>query len=821
MLAVLALSGCAGAVDLNGLRTVGPVASFVKANASVTFTCTDQSEVQINVLAPDLIRVRAAFLKKLPPRDHSWAIAKDAWDAPRWTLSEQPGVVRISTAELEVTIHRDPLLIEFRDAATYQVINADQQPMSFDPGTGRVVAVKTLGFDEHFFGLGEKAALLDKRRGEFSMWNSDTPGFGEGKDPIYQSIPFYLGWQKGKAYGIFFDNSYRTHFDFGNSSQEHIVFSADGGEMNYYFFQGPSIRKILGRYADLTGHMPMYPKWALGNQQSRYSYYPESVADQVVERYRADNLPLDVLYLDIDYMNGYRDFTWDPKRFPDPKAFTAKLLSQGVKTVVIVDPGVKYQPPSEAAQDPATRPQVAPQDRSYYVYNQGLAGNFFLKRKDGGLYLGRVWPGDSVFVDYTIDAASEWWGGLHRAYTDEGVAGIWNDMNEPADFIDQTGTTQSDVLTYDGGTYSPYAKNRNVFALNMARATYQGLSRLLPNRRPYVITRAAYAGIQRYSTMWTGDNTSTWESLSLTLPMLMTLGLSGEPFVGSDIGGFMGRANGELLVRWYQVGSLTPFCRNHADIRSYDHEPWRFGPYYEGIIRKYLKLRYRLLPLLYTTSETAHRTGVPMFRPLLLNYQDDLNTLNIDDEFMVGDDLLAAPILQPGATSRLVYLPGGTWFDFWTGAKFTGGRAIHVETPLETLPLFVRGGAIVPLGPEMNFVGEKPSGPVDFQIYVDSFGRASSSLYEDDGSTLDYQRDLVRRTAVTAVRSEASLRIEWTPTGKYQPGARDFTFTVPASQASREVLIDGQRLATGWSQKGGLLTIRLADDGHAHRLEVR
>jgi len=799
-LCALLVAGGAEAIDLTGLRSIGPVTGLAKTGSAVTLTCADGSQVRITVLAPDLIRVRAAFLGKLPERDHSWAIEKTSWDVPRWDLAEEAGAVSIATDELEVIAHRSPLQIEFRDAKTHQTINADQQPMRFDPQTGLVAAAKKFGFDEHFYGLGEKAARLDKRRGEFTMWNSDTFGYQEGTDPVYQSIPFYIGWQHGAAYGIFFDNSYRTHFDFGSSSQEYAAFSAEGGEMNYYFFQGPSIKKILARYADLTGHMPLPPLWALGNQQSRYSYYPDSLAEEVVRKYRADDLPLDVLHLDIHFMNGYRPFTWDPQRFPDPKAFTGRLRAQGVKVVTIVDPGIKYQPPAEGARDAASHPELAPQDQSYYVYNQGQAQDFFLKRKDGRPYIARVWPGESVFVDYTLDPAARWWGDLHRAYTDNGVAGIWNDMNEPSDFNDQTGKSQMDVVTNDGGTYSPYAGNRNVFALNENRATYQGLQRLLPNQRPYVITRAAYAGIQRYATMWAGDNRSTWEALSVSLPMFMTLGLSGEPFVGSDVGGFVGRTDAELLVRWYQVGFLTPFCRNHAGMESPDHEPWRFGKYYEDIIRRYLKLRYRLLPFLYTALEESHRTGVPLFRPLLLNYQEDENTLGIDDEFMIGSDLLAAPVLKPNLTSRLVYLPAGVWFDYWTSARFDGGRMVRVEAPLETVPLFVRGGAILPLGPEMNYVGEKPADPLRFEVYPDVRGEASASLYEDDGLTEAYQQGSFRQITVSYRGTKAGGQVSLSaPTGSFRPAPRSLEFVVHP----------------------GARTIRIPDDGQSHRIELR
>ena len=410
-LSAVILAASAHAIDLTNFAAIDSFASYTATRDAVTITCRDGSQVRFYFLAPDLIRVRASFRAPIPDRDHSWAIAKTTWDVPKWSVRETPDGLLISTEQVEALVHRSPLLIEFRDAATHRTINADALPMMWDPQVNSqrlhtIAATKKLGFDEHFYGLGEKAAHLDKRRGEFTMWNSDTPAYKEGTDPIYQDIPFYLGWQRGEAYGIFFDNSYRTHFDLAANSPDHVTFAAEGGEMNYYFFWGPSMKKILGRYADLTGHLPMPPKWALGNQQSRWTYYPDTMAEEVVNRYRADDLPLDVLYLDIDYMQGYRVFTWDRPGFPDPSAFTDKLRKQGVKVVVIVDPGIKYQPPSPGTMDAATNPELAAQDKSYYVFNQGLAKNYFLKRDDGKLWIGAVWPGKAVYTDYTLSDAA-------------------------------------------------------------------------------------------------------------------------------------------------------------------------------------------------------------------------------------------------------------------------------------------------------------------------------------------------------------------------------------------------------------------------------
>jgi alpha-glucosidase len=504
---------------------------------------------------------------------------------------------------------------------------------------------------------------------------------------------------------------------------------------------------------------------------------------------------------------------------------TERLGKQGIKVVAIVDPGVKNQPASAGALEPGeddARRELRSTRLDYYVYNEGAARGYFLKRRNGQIYVGQVWPGESVLADYTREDARRWWGDLHRAYTDFGVAGIWTDMNEPSDFVDQTGGNQRDVVSYDAGQNTPHAKNRNTFALLMAKATYEGLQRLQPDRRPFVISRAGYAGLQRYSSMWNGDTVSSWDNLALSLPMFQTLGLSGQTFVGGDVGGFIGRADGELMARSYQVFSLVPFCRNHHELSGYDHEPWRFGQGAEDNIRKYLKLRYRLMPFLYTTMEEAHRTGVPLFRPLLLNYQTDESAFNLDNQFMVGADLLAAPVLKPDQTSRLVYLPAGVWHDFWTGKKYAGGKTYRVDAPLETMPLFVRGGAILPSGPDMNWTSEKAVDPITFSIYPDADGQAAATLYEDDGASPNYQRGQFRRTTVQAAQQGGVWMINLNaPQGNYQPGGRNFVFVLKGLAAAKEVALDGKALANGWRVENGEVTVRFADDGQAHQIRVR
>jgi len=731
------------AIETDGLVPIGAYQSI----QGDTITCQDNSHVKIQFLTPDLVRIRMAYRTSLDD-GHSWAIAKSDWPPTAITSNETPEQVAFQSSKLKVIVHKNPLKIEIQDQNGH-VLNKDAQPLLgdpnntqkaklFDPNAGSMTVVsKELGVEEHFYALGEKAHKLDRRRGHFSMFNSDTPKYTEATDPIYQTIPFYIGLEDNRAYGLFYDNSYRSHFDFGFSQQEFSGYAVEGGQIDYYFVNGPTIKEVVQRYTELTGRIYLPPKWALGHQASRWSYYPDKLVEKIADTYQSHDLPLDVMTLDIDYMQKYRVFTWDLQRFANPDGLTARLKAKGLHVVNIVDPGVKYQPAPEKPEE--DQPEVKDQSKSYYVYNQGTKNDYFVKRKDGKQMVTTVWPGETVFVDFTKEAARKWWGDLHRAYLDHGTGGIWNDMNEPADFTEKgdTGANQRDSYFYDNGKNTPHAKNRNVFALLMCKATYEGLLRLRPNERPYVITRAAYAGIQRYSTMWTGDAPSTWDALAVSVPMFCNLGLSGETFIGADVGGFMLRGDGEMLTRAYQISFLVPFCRNHKDQSGYDQEPWRFGPYYEGIIRKYLKLRYRLLPYLYAGLDEARRTGIPFIRPLVLEYQNDPETYAMDDQFLAGRDLLTAPVTRPNLESRRVYLPKGNWYDFYSGAP-QKARYFKALAPLETTPLYARGGSIIPLGPEKNTVDALPNAPLELRVYPDLGGRAEATLYEDDGKTQQY-----------------------------------------------------------------------------------
>ena len=587
-----------------------------------------------------------------------------------------------------------------------------------EPKEGHAVLLTLkLGYDEHFYGLGEKALGLDLRRTYTQMWNTDAFGYGPGDDPLYQSHPFLIGLKKGVAFGMFLDNSYRTHFDLGKEFEDRYRVQTEGGELDLYLIAGPKVPDVAQRYATLTGTMPMPPSWALGHMLCRYSYYPDNEVLDIAKRARQERIPTDVVWLDIHYMDGYRVFTWDKSRFSDLPGLTQSLHAMDMKAVSMIDPGVKADP-------------------GYGVFKEGIERDAFLKYPDGGLYIGKVWPGDCVFPDFSRKDVREWWGGLYRGLVDAGIDGFWNDMNEPAVF-DVPGKTMDDgVMFDDSGLISSHKKMHNVFGLLMVKASYEGVQALESPKRPFLLSRAGFSGVQRYAAVWTGDNTSSFPHLRLQNPMFLNMGLSGVPFVGSDIGGFEGSPTPELLVRWYEASALVPLMRNHTNRGSYDQEPWVFGEPYTDLIRKAIGLRYRLLPYLYSAFFKASTTGEPILHPLVYAYQDDPATYSMDDAFLVGDSLLVAPVLEPGAQGRYVYLPRGVWYDHATKGTLSGQALHYVSAPLGTLPLFVKEGSVIPTTQEGQHVSVVAGETATLEVYpaVEASG-GHSFFYMDDGKT--------------------------------------------------------------------------------------
>lgn len=727
--------------------------------------------VRIVALSPSVVRVRYAPDGVFPP-EHSFAVvAETGFQSPSVELKETSDAVEFSTSRLTVRVEKSGTRVAFFDNSGRLISEDDAHSPAAWNGTA-FRTWKVMPPDEHYFGLGDKAGPIDHRDQAFTMWNTDAFGWREGSDPLYKSIPFFMGVREGRAYGIFLDNTYRSSFDFGKEQRNAFSFGADGGELNYYFFYGPDPKKVVEDYTALTGRTPLPPLFAVGYQQSRYSYFPEARVRQIANEFRTRKIPADVIYLDIDYEDGYRSLTVDRQRFPNFAGMIHDLGQQGFKVVTIADLHLK-------------------REKGYRPYDEAVAGDHLVKNPDGSEYVGKVWPGESVFPDFTQAATRTWFGGLYADFVRMGVRGFWNDMNEPSVFRYPEKTMPLDTVHRVTGRTTDHREVHNILGMENARATYEGLLRLQPDRRPFVLTRAGFAGTQRYAATWTGDNQSTWSHYRLSVPTLLSLGISGYAFVGDDIGGFDGSPTAELLTRWIELGAFNPLYRNHTSTGTRDQEPWIHGPVHEAIRRRYIETRYRLLPYIYTAMEETSRTGVPLMRPMFMEFPGDPRLATNDTEFMFGGDLLVAPKLTETVDPYDVVFPAGEWFDYWTGRRVKGD-AINVDPPLDALPVYVRAGAIIPEQPLVQDTDEVPQGPLEVRVYPgpDCHG----SVYADDGASFAYQRGVFSRTSFTCELNPDSVRVAISaPKGTYQPWWSDYRIVLFGAQAApRRLSISGK-----------------------------
>src|SRR5271170_2426689 len=708
-----------GRATATGWQHIGNVQRVEKLPDGIELTA-GSAKVRIRAFRDGIIRVRLAPQGSFP-KDFSWAVIGPP-DHPAVSVEDGKAELRMTIGRVVVIAKKTPLLITFADSAGNVLLAEEPSlPMAWD-GT-YIHAWMRMPSDESYFGLGDKPGPMNRRNHAYTMWNTDFFGWQESDDPLYKTIPFFIGLRKGAAYGIFFDNTYRSSFDFGKESPDYFSFGAEGGELNYYFFAGPEPKKIVQQFTALVGRTPLPPLWSLGYQQSRYSYYPEARAREVVQTLREKKIPADAIYFDIDYQHGNAPFTINREYFPNFGKMIADFRTQGVRTVLITDLHIKKDP-----------------GHGYAPYDSGMKNDVFVKRPDGSVYVGTVWPGDSVFPDFTLTRVRDWWGGLYKDFVNMGVAGFWNDMNEPSVFQRADKTMPLDTVhRLDDGTTLDHRAVHNIFGMQNARATYDGLRKLRPEERPFVLTRAAYAGAERYAATWTGDNSSTWNHLGMSVPMLLSLGISGYPMVGADVGGFTGSPPADLLTRWIELAAFYPVDRDHTTKDSADQEPWVHGPEQEAIRRRYIELRYRLLPYIYTGVEEMSRTGVPLMRPVFLEYPQARDFYSENREFLFGRDLLVAPVLTEMVDAIEDRFPPGEWYDFWTGEKHDDAHRPKRRVELDQLPLYVRAGAIIPEQPLVQNTGEKPDGPLELRVYPGS--DCSGWIYLDDGHTYAYQKD--------------------------------------------------------------------------------
>jgi len=739
-------------------QNAGIVERWERVGNCFYFYCA-QTVLEVKVVSDKIIRFRFAPYGNFQ-RDFSYSHAHQyEGKVDQLELLEEESHFVLLTSKLDCIIQKEYLLIKILDKNGL-IISEDEKGFHWEDHKkygGEIVFNTRKGqAGEHFYGLGDKPTDNDIREKRFENWGKDTYAFGKDSDPLYKNIPFFIGLHHKVAYGIFFDNSFRTFFDFGYERKNATSFWAQGGEMNYYFIYGPELLNVVETYTNMTGKPELPPLWALGFHQCKWSYYPEKQVRDITSEFRARKIPCDAFYLDIDYMDGFRCFTWHPEHFPQPKKLIQDLEKQGFKMVVIIDPGIKIDP-------------------NYWVYKEGLEKGYFCKRMDGPLMKGSVWPGECNFPDFTRPEVREWWAGLFDGLMETGVRGVWNDMNEPAVF--EVETFPYDVRhDYDGDPCS-HRKAHNVYGMQMAKATYEGVKKFGDGKRPFVITRSGYSGLQEYSSVWTGDNVASWDHLSIANSQCQRLSVSGISYCGSDIGGFIGSPSGELFVRWVQLGIFHMFCRVHSSGDHGDQEPWSFGTEYELLVKRFIELRYQLLPYIYTTFYQHVATGIPALRPLPFVDQNDTETYYRQDEFCMGDNILVCPILSEKVDGRWLYLPEGKWYYYWDDEVSAGNQEVWAEAALDRIPLFIKAGAVIPMAPIMQYVGEFDPEELTLHVYYDN-KEHKSHLYEDKGDGYDYKEGkCVYKTFTTEGKSK-SLTITQSLKGEFETVYKDYDIMV-------------------------------------------
>lgn len=728
------LLGSIMAYSQNSVRDAGNIKSVSRHGQEMDIR-TQNAFVRVTVYSANVIRVRMD-LSPLPS-DFSYAVVASP-EKVSCILKENEQTIRLQTDSLVLIIGKKPLSFSFQ-TTDGQVINEDEPGLGTSWVGEEVTAYRHMQEGERFIGLGEKTGNLDRTGNGYTNWNTDAYGYSTNQDPIYSSIPFYMGLHHQLNYGVFLDNSYQTDFNFGASNNRFSAFGARHGEMNYYFIWHSKMADIIKSYTWLTGRMPMPPLWSLGYQQNRYSYYPDTEVLRIAQTLREKKIPADGITLDIHYMDRYQLFTWDKKRFPNPKAMTSKLKSMGFETTVIVDPGIKIEPGAEA-------------------FERGLKADVYIKYSDGKNYAGAVWPGWCYFTDFTNPRGRDFWEKEVKFFSDYGVKGIWNDMNEIATW----GQKMSSNIIFDWeGKKTTHLQAHNVYALLMAKSSYLG-AKAATNERPFNLTRAGYAGLQRYTAIWTGDNISADDHMLLGVRLVNSLGLSGVAYSGVDVGGFTGGPSQKLFARWMQVGAFTPYFRNHSAVNTKSAEPWTFGEEVTEISKNYVSLRYKLMPYLYSNFYEATQTGMPVARSLAIEHPFDkmIYSTEYQNEFCFGPSLLVTPV----ESTRMIikaYLPKGQWYDFYNDKEMEGESENYIDLSLSKLPVFVKEGSIIPMQSLVQTTAQLPTDTLMIHLYKGTLAN-SFVYYEDDGRSFDYEKSVYYKRIL-----------------RYDPVIREFTMEKP------------------------------------------
>ena len=689
------------------LQFIGNVTSTQVSADQVDFSLDDGSVARLQMLHGDLLRVRINPTGSFN-NQASGAIAASGLSAPGAQIIDLPDAVYLISQDMIVLVFKAPFRVVVLRPDFSPLLVDDELAVGWDSDTGFIFMRKQAPPQEHYFGLGLRGGPIDRRGRIFTLVNNDIPAYGEFTDRLYNSIPFYIGMQQGTAYGLLLDNPAIPLFDFDSTGDGLLVIGALEGELDYYLFAGPQVSSVMQRYANLTGFMPLPPEWVLGYHQSRFGYQSQQEFLDLAQGFRSRAFPCDALWFDLHYEDQLQLFSWDPIRFPDPIGMNASLEADGFKRITIIDPAVHIF------------------DRLWSFLD--AIGFFLTDSSTGGSFMDEIFLGEVSWLDFSKTAMRNWYSESLQVFLSTGVSAVWNDLNEPAqDFMPTA------VHDYDGQPRTDQ-QARNLYALRETSLSFEAQQSLRPDGRPWVLSRAGYAGIQRYAANWSGDTDSTFEDLRVAIQTSLSMAISGQPMFGHDVGGFLGTPTPELFVRWLQFGSYTPFFRNHSIYTAAPREPWQFAEPYASIAKAVIEQRYRMLPYLYSLTAAAAREASPILAPTFYYFPDDPVTYAQDTDFMLGPELLVAPVFTAGALSRSVYLPvGSDWVDTATGTTYNGGQSVTVAAPLDRIPVFARAGAVLPAGPLRQYVNDAT--PALLAIDVFPGGAQGFTLYEDDGET--------------------------------------------------------------------------------------
>ena len=809
-------------------QTLGNCSSYKITGNQVVFNCENKAKVLLQLCSGQVLKVWVSADGHFKRNNESFAVVNEKLrDVGKINLNDEAAAYEIFTDQLRIRVNKIPFKLQIFDK--YQkLLFSDFNEKGFVKENNRITAYKTLRPDEQFFGLGEKAGPINRRGRSYKMWNSDNPCYGINDDPLYKSIPFFMSSYR---YGVYFDNTFKSEFKFGTESNDYYSFEAPGGEMIYYFIFGNDYKQIIQSYTQLTGKPIMPPKWAFGFSQCRGDYTRETLARNTADEFRKRQIPCDIIYQDIGWVEGLQDFNWKKNNYSNPKQMVQDLGKMGYKMIISQDPVISQ----------ANNAQ----------WKEADSLKFFATDIRTGKSYDMPWPwgGNCGVVDFTKPAVADWWGNYQQKPLNDGVKGFWTDMGEPA-WSNEDATDRLNMKHHLG----KHDEIHNVYGLTWDKVVTEQFNKHNPNKRIFQMTRAAYAGLQRYTFGWSGDSgngnnvVEGWTQFANQIPVSLSAGMGLIPFWACDISGYCGdikdpSAMAELYIRWMQFGVFNPLSRAHHEGGNAS-EPWAFGTEAENLSREAIQLKYKLFPYIYTYAREAHESGIPLMRALLLEYPNDLETYKLNAQFLFGKELLVAPVVEKGAVTKDVYLPEGEWINFNDGKTvYKGGQWIKVDAPLNVIPLFVKKGSIIPTMPVMQYIHEKSSYPLSLEIFPAALNKeAAFTLYEDDGESRDYEKDIYSRTSFSAQTTKEGLMIKVNAREEkgYKPqGERNYILKIHSSFKPKTLTVNSTRLkgikteklqasidsdfqtsSWSWDEKAEIIYVKVHDTGTAGEIQI-